>query len=70
MASDTRSKSADESITLEDTQNGLSVILESLKNLEELIQNQPQILYWVEKAILEAEAQLVARQSAPTSPRS
>jgi hypothetical protein len=38
----------------------LTMILDSLKSLRGSIEDRPDLLYWIEKAIAEAEAQLEA----------
>lgn len=63
MASDAKSHSMDENISLDAVENKLAEILNSLKSLEDNIQDRPEILYWIEQAIAETEIRLAGEQA-------
>ena len=49
-----------DSIIIDTRRQKLTTILDSLKSLRGSIEDRPDLLYWIEKAIAEAEAQLEA----------
>lgn len=60
MTSAPTGKSDADSIVIDIRRQKLTTILESLKSLRGSIEDRPDLLYWIEKAIAEAEAQLEA----------
>lgn len=65
MTSASTGKSDADSIVIDMRRQKLTMILDSLKSLRGSIEDRPDLLYWIERAIAEAEAQL----EAPVSPR-
>lgn len=49
-----------DSIIIDMRRQKLTMILDSLKSLRGSIEDRPDLLYWIERAIAEAEAQLEA----------
>jgi hypothetical protein len=49
-----------ESIIIDTRRQKLAMMLDSLRSLRGSIEDRPDLLYWIDKAIAEAEAQLDA----------
>jgi hypothetical protein len=49
-----------DSIVIDTRRQKLTTIVDTLKSLRSSIEDRPDLLYWVERAITEAEAQLEA----------
>ncbi|MBB3388565.1 hypothetical protein FHT82_001288 [Rhizobium sp. BK275] len=60
MTSAPTGKSDADSIVIDMRRQRLTMILDSLKSLRGSIEDRPDLLHWIEKAIAEAEAQLEA----------
>jgi len=60
MTSAPTGKSDADSIVIDMRRQRLAMILDSLKSLRGSIEDRPDLLYWIERAIAEAEAQLEA----------
>lgn len=60
MTSAPTGKSDADSIVIDMRRQRLTMILDSLKSLRGSIEDRPDLLYWIEKAIAEAEARLEA----------
>jgi len=58
MTSGSTGENDADSIVIDSRRQKLVTILSSLRSLRGSIQHRPDVLYWIEKAILEAEAQL------------
>jgi hypothetical protein len=60
MTSAPTGKSDADSIVIDTRRQKLTMILDSLTSLRGSIEDRPDLLYWIEKAIAETEAQLQA----------
>lgn len=60
MTSAPTGKSDADSIVIDMRRQKLTMMIDSLKSLRGSIEDRPDLLYWIEKAIAEAEAQLEA----------
>ena len=58
MTSAFSGKSGDDSIVIDMRRQKLTMMIDSLKSLRGSIEDRPDLRYWIEKAIAEAEAQL------------
>ncbi|MBB3561882.1 hypothetical protein LVY75_10225 [Sinorhizobium sp. B11] len=65
MTSAPTGKSDADSIVIDMRRQKLTMILDSLKSLRGSIEDRPDLVYWIERAIAEAEAQL--EEPAPRS---
>ena len=63
MTSDAKSHATEDNISLKAVKNELVEMLNSLKSLEDNIQDRPEILYWIEQAISETEIRIADEQA-------